>query len=84
MKKPIIFTDIVKQKIVPILERGSAGERIELGADDCEALLFVLRTSVPLEPFLELFSQITKATILPPAKPGRKKNNNDNSRTTSD
>jgi hypothetical protein len=72
MKTPIIFADLVKQKIVPILERGSTGERIELGADDCDALLFVLRTSVPLEPFLELFSQMTKATILPPAPPGRK------------
>lgn len=68
----VIFSDLVKQKIVPILERGSAGERIELGAADCDALLFVLRTSVPLEPFLDLFSKMTNATILPPAKPGRK------------
>ena len=70
-----MISDLVKQKIVPILERGSAGERIDLGADDCDALLFVLRTSVPLEPFLDLFSQMTKATIIPPAKPGRKKDN---------
>lgn len=74
MNNTIMFSDLVKQKIVPILERGSAGERIELGADDCDALLFVLRTSVPLEPFLDLFSKMTKATILPPAKPGRKDN----------
>lgn len=74
MTTPVMFSDLVKQKIVPILERGSAGERIELGADDCDALLFVLRTSVPLEPFLDLFSKMTKATILPPAKPGRKDN----------
>ena len=72
MKNPIMFTDLVKQKIVPILERGSAGERIEIGREDCSALLFVLRTSVPLEPFLELFSQLTNATILSPAPPGRK------------
>ena len=67
--KQIIFTEIVKQKIIPMLERGSAGERIELGADDCDSLLFVLRTSVPLEPFLDLFSQMTKATIIPPGRP---------------
>lgn len=75
MTTPVMFSDLVKQKIVPILERGSAGERIELGADDCDALLFVLRTSVPLEPFLDLFSKMTKATIIPPAKPGRKDHN---------
>lgn len=74
MTTPVMFSDLVKQKIVPILEMGSAGERIELGADDCDALLFVLRTSVPLEPFLDLFSKMTKATIIPPAKPGRKDN----------
>lgn len=74
MTTPVMFSDLVKRHIVPILERGSAGERIELGADDCDALLFVLRTSVPLEPFLDLFSKMTKATIIPPAKPGRKDN----------
>jgi hypothetical protein len=55
---------IVLDRVVPLLETGAHTGYIELDKDDCEALLFVLRTSVSIEPFLDLFSKILKETII--------------------
>lgn len=61
------YSTIVTERLIPLLQTGAETDLIELDGEDCRALLFVLRTSVPLEPFLDLFSQLTHATILPPA-----------------
>lgn len=55
---------IVLNRVVPLLEAGVRQGRIELDKDDCDALMFVLKTSVSLEPFLDLFSRILKETII--------------------
>jgi hypothetical protein len=55
---------IVLDRVVPLLETGVRHGRIELDKDDCDALLFVLKTSVSLEPFLDLFSKILKETVI--------------------
>lgn len=55
---------IVLDRVVPLLETGAHTGYIELDKDDCEALIFVLKTSVSLEPFLDLFSKILKETVI--------------------
>ena len=66
------FSELVLSRVVPLLEVGAETGLVELEGADCTALLFVLQTSVPLEPFLELFSELTKRTFLkaPPAPGG--------------
>lgn len=65
------FAELVLSRVVPLLEVGAETGLVELEGDDCTALLFVLQTSVPLEPFLELFAELTKRTFLKaPTAPG--------------
>lgn len=52
------FAEIVSGRIVPILEEGIEKGSIQLEKTDCEHLLFILRTSIPLEPFLNLFVEM--------------------------
>lgn len=59
------LTEIIMREIAPLLEAGKRGDGILLSRHNCESLLFVLRTSVPLEPFTQLFSEIIKKTLLP-------------------
>jgi hypothetical protein len=57
------FAEIVSGRIIPILENGVEKGSIQLDKTDCENILFMLRTSIPLEPFLNLFVEmIHKAT----------------------
>jgi hypothetical protein len=57
------FAELLSGRIVPILEEGIEKGSVQLSKTDCEGLLFVLRTSIPLEPFVELFTEmIRKAT----------------------
>lgn len=59
------LSDIVVRGIVPRLLQGiESGDGLHLESEDCKALLFVLKTSVSLEPFLNLFSEIIKKTII--------------------
>lgn len=52
------FAELMSGRIVPILEEGIEKGSVQLSKTDCERLLFVLRTSIPLEPFLELFVEM--------------------------
>jgi len=66
--------EIITGEIAPLLEVGKNGKGCFLSAHNCKSLLFVLRTSVPIEPFTALFSKFLTAsraifinkTILPP------------------
>jgi hypothetical protein len=60
MKTP--FAELIAGRIVPILEQGIEKGSVQLDRTDCEGLLFVLRTSIPLEPFIELFGEMMKKT----------------------
>jgi len=64
-RRPMNLAQNIKDQIAPILELGKEGEGAHLTPFECKTLLFVLRTSVPLEPFTELFSEIIKKTLLP-------------------
>lgn len=57
------YADMIKERLIPKLLKGADKGRIELNSDDCEKLLFVLRTSVPLEPFLASFVDIIGQTF---------------------
>lgn len=58
------FAELISGRIVPILEKGVEKGSVQLSKTDCEGILFVLRTSIPLEPFIELFVEmIHKAAI---------------------
>lgn len=61
-REPFSYSSIVRDRLAPKLQRGAEKGRLELTGDDCEKLLFVIRTSVPLEPFLEQFVNIIKST----------------------
>ena len=63
MKNKLPYQAFVAESLIPKLERGVEKGRIELTGDDCEKLLFVFRTSVSLEPFMELFSQLIARTV---------------------
>jgi hypothetical protein len=54
------FAEILSGRIVPILEEGTEKGSVQLSKTDCEGLLFVLRTSIPLEPFVELFTEMIR------------------------
>jgi hypothetical protein len=54
------FAELMSGRIVPILEEGIEKGSVQLSKNDCEGLLFVLRTSIPLEPFIELFGEMVK------------------------
>lgn len=64
------LAQFIKEQIAPLLELGKRGEGAHLTPDECTNLLFVLRTSVPLEPFTELFAELLKKTLLPPLTAG--------------
>lgn len=57
------YSSIVQERLIPKLKKGAEKGRLELTGDDCEKLLFVLRTSVPLEPFLASFVDIIGSTF---------------------
>lgn len=57
------YSQIVQERLIPKLNKGVEKGRLELTADDCEKLLFILRTSVPLEPFLASFVDIIHSTL---------------------
>ena len=57
------YSEILTERIVTKLRKGAEKGRIELSSDDCEKLLFLLRTSVPLEPFLNVFTGLLKQTV---------------------
>lgn len=54
------FAEILSGRIVPILEEGIEKGSVQLSKTDCEDLLFVLRTSIPLEPFVELCTEMIR------------------------
>lgn len=60
---PFSFSVLVRDQLIPKLEKGAEGKDVELSADDCQRLLFYLRTSVPLEPFLETFVELIHSTL---------------------
>jgi len=57
------YSRVVIDRIIPKLRRGQKRGRLELTGDDCEKLLFVLRTSIPLEPFLTNFVEVMHMTF---------------------
>jgi len=63
MSPPPPYSVLIMERLIPKLEKGIEKGRIELSAEDCERFLFVLRTSVPLEPFLMVFSQLINETM---------------------
>lgn len=62
-EKAFCYSQIVQGRLIPKLNKGVEKGRLELTGEDCEKLLFVLRTSVPLEPFLSSFVEIIGNTI---------------------
>lgn len=62
-KRSFAFAELVRDHLIPMLEGGAEGEGVQLSADDCEKLVFFLRTSVPLEPFLETFVDLIHSTV---------------------
>lgn len=59
----ISYSRIVIERIIPKLKRGQKRGRLELSGEDCEKLLFVLRTSVPLEPIITNFVEVIRMTF---------------------
>lgn len=57
------FQELAAGRIVPILEKGIELGTVQLEKRDCEELLFILRTSIPLEPFLETFAEMINKTV---------------------
>lgn len=57
------YAEIVRDHLLPVLERGAQNGGAELAAEDCEKLVFFLKTSVPLEPFLETFVSLIHSTL---------------------
>jgi len=58
------YSEIVLSRVVPLLKVGAETGLVELEGDDCKALLFLLQTCVPLEPFLEIFAELTHRTVI--------------------
>lgn len=63
MTKAFSYAEIVRNNLLPVLEKGAENGGAELAAEDCEKLIFFLKTSVPLEPFLETFVSLIHNTI---------------------
>lgn len=57
------FQELAAGRLVPILEKGIELGTVQLERRDCEELLFILRTSIPLEPFLEVFTDMINKTV---------------------
>jgi hypothetical protein len=63
VKKSFSFAETIRDQLIPMLEKGAEGKGAKLSADECEKLVFFLRTSVPLEPFLETFVELIHSTV---------------------
>lgn len=63
MTSTFSFAEIVRNNLLPVIEKGAENGGAELAAEDCEKLLFFLKTSVPLEPLLETFVSLIHSTI---------------------
>jgi len=59
----VSYAEIVRKHLLPVLENGAKNGGAELAAEDCEKLVFFLKTSVPLEPFLETFISLVHSTL---------------------
>ena len=59
----VSYAGIVRDHLLPVLEHGAQNGGAELAAEDCEKLVFFLKTSIPLEPFLETFVSLIHSTV---------------------
>jgi hypothetical protein len=57
------FQELAAGRLVPLLEKGIEVGSVQLEKRDCEELLFIFRTSIPLEPFLEVFTEMINKTV---------------------
>jgi hypothetical protein len=57
------LAELVRDELIPKLEIGAKNGSITLNASECDRLCFFLRTSVPLEPFLETFVDMIHSTL---------------------
>lgn len=58
MTKFFSYAEMVKDELLPVIEKGAKNAGVALDAEDCKKLVFLLRTSITLEPFLEIFVSI--------------------------
>lgn len=59
--------DIVLKDVVPKLREGAKGTEgclCYLSAEECRNLIFILKTSIQIEPFISLFSQLTHEVMI--------------------
>jgi len=54
---------ILHRTLIPSLIKGARDKGCHLSRSDCQALLFTLRTSISLEPFIDLFSRMIRFRI---------------------
>lgn len=56
--------EIEALKLLPVLHEGAENDGCHLDAETCKRLLFILRTSVSLEPLLDIMSAMIHRTTL--------------------
>lgn len=55
---------VMLENVLPKLKSGRETGSVELDERDCQALLFVLSTSIPIEPFIVLFHELIRETLI--------------------
>ena len=55
---------VILEPVLTKLKIGRESGSVELNEQDCRALLFVLSTSIPIEPFIALFHDLIHQTLI--------------------
>lgn len=55
---------VMLEPVLPKLKIGRESGSVELNEQDCRALLFVLSSSVPIEPLIGLFHDLIQQTLI--------------------